>query len=56
MLMEDLEEMEKCLCAMADLPDIWQNRIIRTLCEVTYNQLMREVKRERQSLHEELPR
>lgn len=47
MLMEDLEEMEKVLCVMADLPDIWQNRIIRTLCEVVYNQLQREARREK---------
>lgn len=45
--MEELEEMEKCLCVMADLPDIWQNRIIRTLCEVVYNQLQREARREK---------
>lgn len=44
-LMEDLDTMETLCCYMEGLPDIWQSRVIRTLCQVIRRMLVREAKR-----------
>lgn len=44
-LMNDLDEMENLCIKMEDLPDIWQSRVIRTLCQVIRRMLVREAKR-----------
>lgn len=44
-LMNDLDEMEDLCIKMEELPDIWQSRVIRTLCQVIRRMLVREAKR-----------
>lgn len=44
-LMNDLDEMENLCIKMEELPDIWQSRVIRTLCQVIRRMLVREAKR-----------
>ena len=46
-LMQDLEEMENLCIKMEELPDIWQTRVIRTICQVVRRQLEREERRRR---------
>ena len=42
--MEDLGAAETLCCQTEDLPDIWQTRVIRTICKILYRHLKREAK------------
>jgi hypothetical protein len=46
-LLTDLDEVESLCVYMEDLSDIWQTRVIRTLCKVLYHILTYLVRRER---------